>query len=159
MASLNFQPKPTKGSERGQTTAEFVVIVPLILLFFFLIVDFGWLLKNWIVVTNSAREVARCAATRSCEDADGTDLLPSDLGCLRLNQGITGNLGSKNVEVEYGAESVVVRIEAQNEYIGPVLGLFSLVSAGGLPDPMPLRAREEMRIEIPGGADEDVLCS
>jgi hypothetical protein len=81
------------------------------------------------------------------------------LGCLRLNQGVTGNLSSKTVDVEYGSESVIVHIEADNEYIGPVLGLFSMVTGGALPDPMPLRAREEMRIEIPGGADEvGVTC-
>jgi hypothetical protein len=136
-----------------------VVIFPLIILFFFLIVDFGWLLKNWIVVTNSAREVARCAATQSCADGDGTEIAPSALGCLRLSQGITGNLSTKDIDIEYGEESVVVFIEADNEYIGPVLGLFSFVTGNALPDPMPLRAREEMRIEIPGGSDEDVTCS
>jgi hypothetical protein len=160
MDNLSNQPKPANRSERGQTTAEFVVIFPLIILFFFLIVDFGWLLKNWIVVTSSAREVARCAATQSCEDGDGINIAPEDLGCLRLQQGITGNLDNETVELEYTDESIIVRIEADNEYIGPILPLFNLVTRGALPDPMPLRAREEMRIEIPPEDDSPVnhLC-
>ena len=154
------EPKRTRRGDRGQTTAEFVLVVPFLLLFFFLIVDFGWLLKNWIVVTNSAREVARCAATQSCELGDGTDIAPADLGCQRLAQGITGNLDNEHVDVLYGDESVVVQIEADNEYIGPILGFFSFVTGGALPDPMPLRAREEMRIEIPPtGGNEDATCS
>jgi hypothetical protein len=160
MKIFNREPKGTTSHERGQTTAEFVLIVPFLLLFFFLIVDFGWMLKNWVVVTNAARETARCAATQSCEQGDGTDIEAWELACNRLQQGITGNLTNEHIEVLYGSESVVVQIEADNEYIGPILGFFSFVTGGSLPDPMVLRAREEMRIEIPPDAgNEDEICS
>jgi hypothetical protein len=154
------QPKPTMVRERGQTTAEFVLIVPFLLLFFFLIVDFGWMLKNWVVVTNAARETARCAATQSCAQSDGTEIPAWQLACDRLDQGITGNLENQHIEVLYGSESVIVRIDADNNYIGPVLSMFSFVTGGALPDPMPVRAKAEMRIEIPpSGGDEDETCS
>ena len=55
-----------KKSERGQVTAEFIVVLPLLLLFFFLTLDFGWQIKNWLVVTNAAREADRCAIASSC---------------------------------------------------------------------------------------------
>ena len=60
---MNEQSQQTRKRERGQTTAEFVIVVPFLLLLFFLMVDFGWLFKNWLVVTNTGREVARRAVS------------------------------------------------------------------------------------------------
>src|SRR6187431_2429381 len=90
--------------ERGQTTAEFVLVLPALLLFFFLMVDFGWMLKNWIVVTNTAREVARCAVVDNCS-LNGTAVTPQQLALGdgtetgRLEAGLTTNLTNMAVQV------------------------------------------------------------
>jgi TadE-like protein len=146
-----------RSRERGQSTAEFVVVLPFILLLFFLIVDFGWLLKNWIVVTNSARESARCTVAVSCQ-LNGADTTPSLLAEDRINAGITGNLTNVVVALEYidadgvggatAGDSVVVCASADNEWIGPIFGMLSwLTGSEPVPNPMPLRAREEMILE------------
>jgi TadE-like protein len=149
--------KKAQRKERGQTTAEFVVVLPFILLLFFLIVDFGWLLKNWIVVTNSAREAARCTVAGSCQ-LEGSDVSPEALATDRINAGITGNLTNVVVALEYvdadgiggptAGDSVVVCASADNEWIGPIFGMFDwLTGSDPIPNPMPLRAREEMILE------------
>jgi Flp pilus assembly protein TadG len=157
--------KTFKRGEKGQTTAEFVVILPMMLLLFFLVVDFGWLLKNWIVVTNTAREAARCVVTESCS-IDGDDVTAEELIDERLYQGLTSNLTGIDKEILYvdqngdgditDGDSVVVCIRADNEYIGPVLALLSLATGGSLPDPLPLGAREEMRLEFPPSGSPSV---
>jgi hypothetical protein len=150
--------------ERGQTTAEFVMVLPALLLFFFLMVDFGWMLKNWIVVTNTAREVARCAVVDNCS-LNGSPVTPQELALGdgtetgRLEAGITSNLSSPFVEVRWidqngsgalnAGDSIVVCVAGDNEYISPVIPFLSMVTgdSDALPDPLPIRAREEMLVE------------
>lgn len=144
--------------ERGQTTVEFVLIVPFLLLFFFLIVDFGWLLKNWIVVTNAAREATRCTVAQSC-NLNGVPTTTDELVNARINAGVTNNLGNTQVDIRYvnqdgnpaitDGDTIVVCVRTENHYIGPVLEMFSFVTGGALPSPLQLKAREEMRLELP----------
>ena len=155
------QPKAMKSKragERAQTTAEFVLISPFLFLFLFLIIDFGWMLKNWIVVTNAAREATRCAVAQSCRDAGGP-VTPEALALTRVGQGITGNLSGKQVVVKYidedgdgrirPGDDIVVCVRANNNYISPVLPMFSMVTGGGaIPNPLPIAAREQMRLEL-----------
>jgi len=155
--------------QRGQTTAEFVIVFPMLILLFFLMLEFGWLLKNWIVVTNSAREAARCAIAQSCA-IDGTPTDPVTLIFSRLGSGITGNLdvnrdgkldaADVDIDIEIvdndgnstptAGDSLVVCIQAGNKPITPAP---VFLSAGTLPDPLPLAAREEMIIEFGLPAD------
>src|SRR6266496_363766 len=60
------QPKrlPRQG-ERGQSLAEFVLVLPIFLILVFAIIDFGLGFHAWLTVTNSAREGARLGAVRS----------------------------------------------------------------------------------------------
>src|SRR5687767_15171465 len=118
--------------EKAQTTAEFVVILPFLLLFFFLVLDFGWLLKNWIVVTNSAREAARCAIVSDCGTAaGGGPRTPQELAELRILQGVTGNIAQSSVQVDLyyvnedslagptAGDALIVCVKGDNTYITP----------------------------------------
>jgi TadE-like protein len=162
-----------RSRERGQSTAEFVIILPFLLLFLFLIVDFGWLLKNYIVVTNTAREAARCGAVDRCAgvgdvDSDGTSNTPKDLALKRIEQGLGPNIfDGASFDIHYvdigdasipadgqikAGDSLVVCIKANNEYISPVIPFLSMVTGVSgdtiIPDPLPLKARAEMRVEV-----------
>jgi hypothetical protein len=151
--------------ERGQTTAEFVIVFPFLILLFFLMVDFGWLFKNWLVVTNTGREVARCAAVSNCR-VEGAEVGPISLGEQRIDAGLFSNISNRTVTVQYvevqapaglnRGDSIVVCIEADNEYIAPTLEFLSMVSGGSLSNPMPLRARTEMRVERVAGTYADI---
>ena len=156
---MNNQSQQSRKRERGQTTAEFVMVFPFLILLFFLMVDFGWLFKNYLVVTNTGREVARCAVVSSCKDSSGDDVGPVALATDRINAGLFGNIGTTTVTVEFidiasptglsKGDSILVCIEAENEYISPVMPFLSMVTGGSdaLPDPLPLRSRTEMRAE------------
>ena len=149
----------TKG-ERAQTTAEFVLVVPFLLLLFFLIVDFGWLLKNWIVVTNTAREATRCAIVDSCV-LDGLTVTPEELAQSRIASGGAGGGGTPQVTMHYveqngtaganAGDSFVLCVRANNRWISPVVPFLAMISggAGGALDDsgLPLAAREEMIFE------------
>jgi TadE-like protein len=150
--------------ERGQSAVEFVVVVPFLFLIFFLIVDFGWLFKNWIVVTSTASETARCAAVADaelCPDAAGARAF----ALQQIIDGVGTNvLNGSSIEVKYldvnddgeitRGDSVLVCIAAPNKFISPVVPFLSLVSGGSaLSDPVVLHASNEMRLEqTPEGA-------
>jgi Flp pilus assembly protein TadG len=87
-----------KRRERGQTMAEFVVVLPFLLLLFFLIVDFGWLLKTRS--SSPTPLAARCTVAVSCQ-LNGADTTPSLLAEDRINAGITGNLTNVAIALEY----------------------------------------------------------
>jgi hypothetical protein len=154
--------KGVRSRERGQSTAEFVIILPFLLLFLFLIVDFGWLLKNYIVVTNTAREAARCGAVDRCIISGTTEVTPQQLALKRIEQGLGSNIfDSATFDVHYislnggpieKGDSLVVCIKANNEYISPVIPFLSMVTGVSgdtiIPDPLPLKARAEMRVEV-----------
>ncbi|HEU0073611.1 MAG TPA: TadE family protein [Dehalococcoidia bacterium] len=161
--------------ERGQSAAEFVVVVPFLFLIFFLIVDFGWLFKNWIVVTSAARETTRCAAVARCY-VDDAETTPQEFACEQIRGGIGSNvLDNTLVTVEYfdlpdtpaGIEGgqgdyVVVSIASQNEFISPVVPFLSVITGGasGLSDSIELNARNVMRLEqTPEGASGAASCA
>jgi Flp pilus assembly protein TadG len=47
---------------RAQSTVELALVFPLVWLLLMAIVEFGWLIKNTMTMTNAARETARSAA-------------------------------------------------------------------------------------------------
>ena len=168
--------------ERGQVTAEFIVVIPMLLFLFFLMVDFGWLMKNWLVVTNASRESARCAIASSCQ-LEGTPVAPDVLALDRMTDGgvsdQTNLAGPPDIDVHYIdhdsngldiGDSLIVCIQAENEYITPVLPFLSLITqgagSGALPNPFPLSSREEMLIEfvdpdgpLPGLSSGGAACN
>lgn len=47
---------------RAQTTVEFALIMPFVCFMLMAIVEFGWLIKNMMTMTNAVRETARFAS-------------------------------------------------------------------------------------------------
>ena len=147
----------TEKRERAQTTAEFVVVLPLIILLLFLMIDFGWLLKNWIVVTNTAREAARCV---SVSDAKCDDL--AGFVTERLKDGVLGKASAEAATLtpaplffdedgdgfdDRPGDSVKICIKAPNKYITPAPGMLDWLLGGSLPSN--ITGCEHMRLEIP----------
>jgi hypothetical protein len=70
----------------GQAAVEMLILTPLVIMFFLVIVDFGLLLRNWVMVSNAAREGARYAAlggNRTFSDI-ATKVVNASGGLLRL---------------------------------------------------------------------------
>ena len=57
-------------SERGADLVEFALVLPLLLVVFGGIVDFGFMFQRYLVVSNAAREGARLASMPNYEVAD-----------------------------------------------------------------------------------------
>ena len=53
--------------ERGQSLLEFALILPVLLLFIFVIVEAGRLFQGWLTVQNAARDAGRYALTGQFE--------------------------------------------------------------------------------------------
>jgi hypothetical protein len=164
---VNRQPRRSLGfwqrGERAQTTTEFVVVFPMLLLLFFLMLEFGWMLKNYIVVTNTVREVARCAAVDRCR-YEGTTVTARELAEHRIDDGraiASSDAGDFKFSIHYVDEdgdtppvqekgdSLVVCIESPSGAVTPLRAFAAM--AGIIPDPFPLKARAEMRIEAKDG--------
>ncbi|MGD0766430.1 MAG: TadE/TadG family type IV pilus assembly protein [Dehalococcoidia bacterium] len=59
-----------KRAERGQTLIEFALVAPMILLFLFMIIDFGIAMDRRIVLQHAVREGARYAAVNGQNSLD-----------------------------------------------------------------------------------------
>jgi hypothetical protein len=174
-ARLKGHPRRSVFGERAQSTTEFVAVFPLVLLLLFLIIDFAWLGKNYLVVTNTARESARCTVAGNCKQF-GNDIGPTALAAFRLSR--MGAPSADILSIRYidldddnypsKGDTIIVCVRGQNNYVTPLPSFFSWLTGGGLPNPLPLHAREEMIIDgnIPGSyasemtqAASDVGCS
>jgi Flp pilus assembly protein TadG len=127
--------------ERGQALIEFALIVPIFLILILATVDFGWALRSWITVTNSAREAARLGAVgATCDDikerAAGTSA-----GLLT-----TADVSVENCQGDPGTP-VVVTVKYDYQFIKPSGALLAAFSGGALPSTITMTSSSDMRIE------------
>ena len=66
---MGENPRPG-GTERGATLVEFAIVVPLLVLFIFGAIDFGWAFGQHINVRGAVREGARLAVVNGGAGAD-----------------------------------------------------------------------------------------
>lgn len=140
-------------SERGAELVEFAFVLPLLLVVFAAIVDFGFLFQRYEVVTNAAREGARIATLPGYNGADVTARVNA-----YLNQGIGAGSAAKavttttNTTIPVGAgpavqaREVVVAYTDTYTVLGPII---SMIGGTGL-GTVTLTARASMRAEVPG---------
>ena len=62
-------------SQRGQSTVEFALLVPLLLTMFFLIFEFGRVFVSWLLITNAAREGARYGITQTFDTSADSNIM------------------------------------------------------------------------------------
>jgi hypothetical protein len=147
--------------ERAQSSAEFVAIFPMLLILLFLMIEFGWLVKNYLVVTNAGREVARCAAVDLCQNSSGTSITATQLATNRIGAG-AGVHGDDAAAIQFSihnidhdsngpdrGDTLVVCIDSPSRSVTPLL-IFAGWT-GVLPNPVHLKARTEMRVEAQTG--------
>ena len=137
-----FRRAKGRGGERGQSLAEFVLVLPIFLILIFAIVDFGMGFHSWITVTNSAREGARLGSVRadapSIEDRvrDTADSLDQ----AKLTVAVTNAQGDPG-------ESVVVDVDYQYDLITPLAGLVAFLSGGTIGPTLTFSSTADMRLE------------
>jgi Flp pilus assembly protein TadG len=76
---------PLRRTESGQAAAEFAAVVPLVLFFMVLLVEFGLIMVDQMAVERVAREAARTAAVTNSDPAvQQSARAASDLAADRL---------------------------------------------------------------------------
>lgn len=141
------------GSERGAELVEFALVLPLLLVTFAAIVDFGFLFQRYEVVTNAAREGARIGTLPGYGNGDIEARVKA-----YLDEGIGAGAGDKavvtptdtTIAVATGpaiqAKQVVVQYTETYTVLGPII---SIIGGTGL-GTITLTARATMRAEVPG---------
>lgn len=130
------------GGERGQSLAEFALVLPIFLILIFAIVDFGMGFHSWITVTNSAREGARLGAVRA--DAPSIEQRVRDtadtLDQAQLTVSVTNAQGDPG-------ESVVVDVDYQYDLITPLAGVVSFLTGDTIGPTLTFSSTADMRLE------------
>ena len=131
-----------KDRERGQSLAEFALLVPIFLILVFAIVDFGMGFNAWITITNSAREGARFGAVQASGDEIETRVRTTadSLDQSKLTVSVTNAQGNQG-------ESVVNIDDYGLSLITPLAGLVNFVSGDTLGPDLNLSSTADMRLE------------
>jgi Flp pilus assembly protein TadG len=145
LPSLRRRPVPGKKPRRrignGQSIVEFALILPVFLLLVMGIVDFGWLFRDYVTITNSAREGARLGITGATESSITSKTVSTSNGLLT-----SSNVTVTNAQGNSGA-NVTVAVSFDYHYITPLGSIMSLISGGTIPDHITLSPSTTMRIE------------
>jgi Flp pilus assembly protein TadG len=125
----------------GQSLIEFALVLPVFLILVLSIVDFGWALRSWITVTNSAREGARLGAVgASCDDIKQR-AVDTSANLLTLS-----DVTVDNCQGDPGT-SVVVTVTYHYSFITPLGAVLTTFSGGSLPSTITMTSSSDMRIE------------
>ena len=142
--------------EKGQSLAEFVLVLPIFLILVFAIIDFGLGFHAWLTVTNSAREGARLGAVRApasgaCDYTFPPGFKADNISC-RVYQTASSLDKSKLTVSSTGAQgtpgtSVVVQVDYDYDLITPLDNMLGLISGGKLGPTLKFTSTADMRLE------------
>jgi len=151
----------TRRGERGNAMIEFAFVLPLLLVIFAGIVDFGFLFQRYEVITNAAREGARIAVLPGYSSSDvqarvrqyiseglGMSLADATAATSGSNGSITVGDPSPALVVNgrtIPATTVTVSYRHNYLILGPILGLIG----GSWGANTNITATSTMRIEVP----------
>jgi Flp pilus assembly protein TadG len=141
-------------SERGAELIEFAFALPLLLLVFAGIVDFGFLFQRYEVVTNAAREGARLATLPEYTQDDVIARVNAYLDegiAAGASSNATTTMTPTTIAVGGGAGVAARQVDVAYTSTYIILGPISaLVGGGSTFNTITLRARSTMRVEAPG---------
>ncbi len=134
--------------ERGSELIELAIVLPILLLCFAAIIDFGFLFQRYEAITNAAREGARIGSLPNYTVSDVQNRIASYLAASGLAGGPTPYVNLTATRTLPSGQTisvveVVVWYPAGMTYLGPIAGLIG----GGGHGSMMLRATSIMRSE------------
>jgi Flp pilus assembly protein TadG len=146
-----------RGSERGQSLAEFALVAPLFFLLIFGVIQMGIIFGGQIALGNGAREVARYASTVRANSSAAAITQANAL----LQRSIPAfNSGASTVTVTYCyyadpatpvtySQKVIVTIRYGHTLFIPLVGAVIDTIDGVSDNRFTTTVREEMRVETP----------
>jgi Flp pilus assembly protein TadG len=153
MAALSFARRlhTRARSERGAEIIELAIVSPIFALLIAAMFDFGFLFRNWEVVTNAAREGARVGILPAYACDGSTVDVEQRVQAYMSASGITDSslydvtLNNQAVATPAGTFNACVVTVEMNQSL-PSLSLFGAMFGGGIGD-VPVRSRAVMRTE------------
>lgn len=125
--------KPARWGDRGQSTVEFALVLPLVALVVLFIVQAGFIVRDQLLVSHAAREAARAASVSD------TDRLGAALTAARNAGALSADYLSGTVTTIESNTSIRVNIAYRSVTGLPLIGAL-------LPD-IDLDASVVMRVE------------
>jgi Flp pilus assembly protein TadG len=148
-------PRPRRrlgGRDEGSELIELAIVLPLLLLVFAAIIDFGFLFQRYEAVTNAAREGARLAVLPGYQPSDVQARVVNYLAASGLTGAPAPTVAYSNQTLPSGASisvvTVTVTYPANLAYLGPIASLVG----GTQPGSIMLRAVSVMRTEAAAAA-------
>ena len=130
----------TRNGEKGQSLAEFVMVLPIFLILVFSIIDFGMGFHAWLTVTNSAREGARLGAVRApaggaCDNDPSTQA--TNIDCRVRETADSLQPGEPHADDHRraghpGLLQSLLKVDYDYDLITPLDGLLGLISGGAV---------------------------
>jgi Flp pilus assembly protein TadG len=153
MASLNWlRPRRARlASEGGAEIIELALVTPIFALLIAGMFDFGFLFRNWEVVTNAAREGARVGILPDYVCGDGTSDVEDRVDQYMAAAGITDtdsytvDVDTTAVETDAGTFNACTVVVELTQPL-PSLSVIGALTGGGFGD-VPVRAAAVMRTE------------
>lgn len=142
--------------EAGAELVEFALVLPLLLFVMVGIFDFGFLFRDYGVITNAAREGARIGVLAGYSTADVQDRVSKYMAAAGLTAPpVPPDVSPFDLPVGGGATVRVVRVTVLYPHrftlLSPIAALkFGWFDVGGFTDLITLRAVSTMRVEAPG---------
>jgi Flp pilus assembly protein TadG len=152
MAAMTRRGRRRGGDDTGAELIELAIVLPILLVVFAAIVDFGMLFQRYEVITNAAREGARIGVLPDYDDADVIDRVEAYFDATGLDSTAatitptceTMTIGGEDIDVV----KVLVQYPSDFAVLGPIVGL-----VGGAPfASLNLRAGSTMRFEPGAGS-------
>ncbi len=104
-------PKQDSRHETGQSLVEMAIMLPLLLIIFAGVLDFGRVIYINLVMTNAAREVALSGATRSIESGLLRNLVSEEIERAGVSDGGTADTSIGYTQTgDPGRDTIVVDI-------------------------------------------------
>jgi Flp pilus assembly protein TadG len=157
MAPLRKRLLSRCADDRGAELIEFAMVLPMFLVIFAAMIDFGFLFQRYEAVTNAAREGARVGVLPSYGTADIQDRVNSYLTASGLDSTAavtTPTFCDETLPNGLVVPFVKVLVTYPSSFIfmGPFAGLIG----GAAPGAVSLRAQSVMRVE--GGTAIGTAC-
>lgn len=130
----------TRG-ERGQSSVEFIFMLPFVFVIIFLVAEMTAAMKTWMVIENASREGARAAALRNTE----ADVVANTIA----RSGDILTAGNISVVNEQGTPGTATSVAITYTYTfqSPLAALVNFVSGGTITTTMNMYAQTSMRLE------------
>ena len=127
----SMAPASPFGSERAQTLIEFAFVLPLILVFFFSIVDFGIAIDRRIILQHGVREGTRFAAVHSIELDIKQRVVDQSQGIIDLDDVVVCYVDGTDGNSSVGDPGDYVRVQSNFTWSFPIMT--EMLGAFGVP--------------------------